>query len=154
VAGVKPVSLVENLPLDKARDGRVIVDPYFSTPALPEVYIIGDCAYLQREPRAETFPPTGQMAVRGGLACARNIARVIRGKPQEPFRYKYKGELISMGRNAAVAQIGRYAFDGFPAWLVWRIYYLAKVMAFKNRLNIALDWSFAYFYQQNTAHLE
>lgn len=154
VAGVKPVAVVGSLPLDKASDGRTLVNQNLEAPALPGVYILGDCAYVTQEPGPEPYPPTGQIAVRQGLACARNILNAIRGKPQQPFRYKYKGELISMGRNVAVAQIGNRAFDGFPAWLLWRTYYLGKLMGFKSKLSVALDWSFAYFYRRNTARLE
>lgn len=154
VAGVKPVPVVESLPLDKAGDGRIPVKDTLEVAGLPGVYIVGDSAYLPQWPGSEPYPPTGQIAVRQGLACARNIINAIEGKPQRPFRYKYKGELISMGRNVAVAQVGRFAFDGFPAWLLWRTYYLGKLMGFKSKLSVALDWSFAYFYQRNTARLE
>ena len=69
------------------------------------------------------------------------------------MRYRYKGEMISMGRNAAVAQVGGWAFDGLAAWLLWRIYYLGNLMGFRDKLSVALDWSFAYFYRRNTARL-
>jgi NADH dehydrogenase len=59
-----------------------------------------------------------------------------------------------MGRNVAGAQIRNRAFDGFPAWLLWRIYYLGKLVGFKNKLSVVLDWSFAYFYRRNTVRLE
>ncbi len=154
VAGVKPVSIVEAQNLDKARDGRIMVGPNLELPGLPGVYIAGDCAYIATEEQPEGYPPTGQIAMRQGLACAQNIIRTIGGKPQKPFQYRYKGELISMGRNKAVAEIGGHAFDGLPAWLLWRIYYLGKLMGFKNKLSVALDWSFAYFYRRNTARLE
>lgn len=154
VAGVKPVAVVESLPLDKASDGRFLVNQNMEAQQLPGVYIVGDCAYLQQVTGAGPYPPTGQIAVRQGLACARNILNSVAGVPQLPFLYKYKGELISMGRNVAVAQIGNYAFDGLAAWLLWRLYYLGKLMDFRNRLGVALDWSFAYFYRRNTAHLE
>ena len=111
-------------------------------------------AYLPQKPGSEPYPTTGQIAVRQGLACARNILNAITGKPQRPFRYKYKGELISMGRNMAVAQIGSLAFDGFAAWLLWRIYYLSILMGFRSKVSVALDWSLAYFYRRNTARLE
>ncbi len=58
-----------------------------------------------------------------------------------------------MGRNAAVAQVGGWAFDGLAAWLLWRIYYLGNLMGFRDKLSVALDWSFAYFYRRNTARL-
>ena len=154
VAGVKPVAAVESLPLDKASDGRILVNENLEARALSGVYILGDCAYLPQEPSSEPYPPTGQIAVRQGLSCARNILNATKGKTQHPFRYKYKGELISMGRNVAVAQLGNRAFDGFPAWLLWRTYYLGKLMGFKSKLSVALDWSFAYFYRRNTARLE
>jgi NADH dehydrogenase len=153
-AGVKPVAVVESLPLDKAKDGRILVNRNLEPPTTPGVYIAGDCTYLLQEPGSEPYPPTGQIAVRQGLACARNIVNAIAGKPQLPFRYKYKGELISMGRNVAIAQIGNRAFDGFAAWLLWRVYYLGKLMGFKSKLSVALDWSFAYMYRRNTARLE
>ncbi len=154
VAGVKPVSMVEALDLDRTRDGRILVGPDLELPGLPGVYIAGDCAHLRTDEQPEGFPPTGQIAVRQGLACGQNIIRAIKGKPQQPFRYRYKGELMSMGRNKAVAEIGGHAFDGLPAWLLWRIYYLSKLMGFKNKFSVALDWSFAYFYRRNTARLE
>lgn len=154
VTGVKPVSVVEALPLDKASDGRFLVSQNLEAPSLPGVYILGDCAYLLQESGLEPYPPTGQIAVRQGMACARNILSAVTGGPQRPFRYKYRGELISMGRNVAVAQIGNLAFDGFAAWVLWRIYYLGMLMGFRSKLSVALDWSLAYFYRRNTAHLE
>lgn len=154
VAGVRPVPVVERLGLDRAKDGRFLISGSLEAVGLRGVYILGDCAYLSQEPRGEPYPPTGQIAVRQGLACARNILNAATGKPQEPFQYKYKGELISLGRNVAVAQIGNRAFDSLPAWILWRIYYLAKLTGFRSKLNVALDWSFAYFYRHDTARLE
>jgi NADH dehydrogenase len=54
----------------------------------------------------------------------------------------------------AVAQMGKWAFDGFAAWLLGRTYYFGLLMGLKNKLSVALDWSFAYFYWRNTARLE
>jgi len=153
VAGVKPVPIVDSLPLNRASDGRITIDRNMES-SIPGVYVLGDCAYLTQNPGPEPYPPTGQIAVRQGIACARNIINTQEGKPRLPFLYKYKGELISMGRNVAVAQIGNMAFDGFPAWLLWRIYYLNMLMGFKSKLSVALDWSFAYIYRRNTARLE
>ncbi|MEE8386520.1 MAG: hypothetical protein V3S01_11455 [Dehalococcoidia bacterium] len=59
-----------------------------------------------------------------------------------------------MGRNVAIARIGELAFDGFAAWLLWRVHYVGKLMGFRSKLSVALDWSLAYFYQRNTAPLE
>lgn len=59
-----------------------------------------------------------------------------------------------MGRTAAIPQIGRTAFDGFPACLLWRFYYLSRLMGFRSKPSVALDWSLAYLHRRNTARLE
>lgn len=154
VTGVKPVPVVAALPFDRERDGRFIVSPTLEVPETPGVYVVGDCAHLPQPTGEGAYPPTGQIAVRQGLACAGNIIKAVTGRQPSPFDYRYKGELISMGRNVAIAQIGQLAFDGFPAWLLWRVYYLGKLMGFRSKLSVALDWSLAYFYHRNTARLE
>ncbi|MEE8470331.1 MAG: FAD-dependent oxidoreductase, partial [Dehalococcoidia bacterium] len=160
-AGIKSVAVVEALPLEKAGSGRIVVNEYLEVPGSPGVYVIGDCAYLPQPNGAGPYPPTHQVAMRQGPACARNIVRAITGQPQRPFRYKFKGQIIYMGRNVAVAQLFGRVFDGFAAGLVRRMLYLGQMIAYlglstglKSKLSATLDWFFAYFYHRNTAHLE
>ncbi|MCK5181527.1 MAG: NAD(P)/FAD-dependent oxidoreductase, partial [Dehalococcoidia bacterium] len=124
VAGVKPVDVVETLPFEKAKGGRIVVNEYMEVPESLGVYVIGDCAYLLQENSSVPYPPTQQVAQRQGPACARNIIRAMLGEHQVPFRYKFKGQVIYMGRNLVVAQLGNRVFDGFAAALLRRIYYL------------------------------
>jgi NADH dehydrogenase len=161
VAGVKPVAVVESLPFNKAKGGRVVVNQYLEVPESPGVYILGDCAYLLQEQGSVPYPPTQQVAERQGPACARNIVRAMRGQDQRPFRYKFKGQLIYMGRNLAVAQLGNRVFDGFAAALLRRVYYLWVFISylglpteFRRKLGAVRDWIPAYFYHRNTAHLQ
>jgi NADH dehydrogenase len=161
VAGVKPVAVVESLPFNKAKGGRIMVNQYLEVPESPGVYVLGDCAYLLQEQGSVPYPPTQQVAQRQGPACARNIIRTMQGKDQRPFRYRFKGQLIYMGRNLVVAQLGERVFDGFAGALVRRIYYLwvfvsylGLLTAFKGKLGAVRDWIPAYFYHRNTAHLE
>ena len=161
VAGVKPVDLVASLPFNKAKDGRIKVNEYLAVPNSPNVYVIGDCAYLQQAHGSGAYPATHQVAVRQGPACARNIINAITGKPQRPFRYRFKGQIIYIGRNVAVAQILGRVFDGFAAGFLRRllfleqmVMYLGLLTAFKNKVGTALDWFFAYFYHRNTARIE
>jgi NADH dehydrogenase len=161
VAGVKPADIVSSLPFDKAKDGRIKVNEYLAVPNSPGVYVIGDCAYLQQKHSPAAYPATHQVAVRQGPACARNILNAITGKPQRPFRYKFKGQIIYIGRNVAVAQILDRVFDGFAAGFLRRILFLEQMVmylglltAFKNKVGTALDWFFAYFYHRNTARIE
>jgi len=161
VAGVKPVDIVSSLPIDKAKDGRIKVNEYLEVPNSPGVYVIGDCAYLQQEHGSGAYPATHQVAVRQGPACARNIFNAITGKPQRPFRYRFRGQIMYIGRNVAVAQIFGFVFDGFAAGFLRRLLFLEQMVtylglltAFKNKVGTALDWFFAYFYHRNTARIE
>ncbi|MGA2671006.1 MAG: NAD(P)/FAD-dependent oxidoreductase [Dehalococcoidia bacterium] len=161
VAGVKPVAVVESLPFNKAKGGRIIVNQYLEVPESPGVYILGDCAYSLQEHGSVPYPPTQQVAQRQGPACARNIIRAIQGKEQLAFRYKFKGQVIYMGRNLTVAQVWDRVFDGFAAALVRRVYYLWVFISylglpteFKRKLGAVRDWIPAYFYHRNTAHLK
>jgi NADH dehydrogenase len=161
VAGVKPVAVVESLSFNKAKGGRIVVNQYLEVPESPGVYILGDCAYLLQEHGSVPYPPTQQVAERQGPACAKNIVRAIRGQDQRPFRYKFKGQLIYMGRNLAVAQLGDRVFDGFAAALLRRVYYLWVFVSylglpteFRKKLGAVRGWIPAYFYHRNTAHLE
>jgi NADH dehydrogenase len=160
VAGVKPVAVVESLPFNKAKGGRIVVNQYLEVPESPGVYVLGDCAYLLQENGSVPYPPTQQVAQRQGLACARNIIRAIQGKEQLAFRYKFKGQVIYIGRNLVLAQLGERVFDGFAAALVRRFYYLWVFISylglateFRRKLGAVLDWIPAYFYRRNTAHL-
>jgi NADH dehydrogenase len=161
VAGVKPVDVVESLPFEKAKGGRIVVNQYMEVPESPGVYVLGDCAYLLQENGSVPYPPTQQVAMRQGPACARNIIRAMRGQDQRPFRYKFKGQVVYMGRNLVVAQLGNRVFDGFAAALLRRFYYLWVFISylglptgFRRKLGAICGWIPAYFYHRNTAHLE
>jgi NADH dehydrogenase len=161
VAGVKPVDVVESLPFEKAKGGRIVVNQYLEVPESPRVYVLGDCAYLLQDNGSVPYPPTQQVAGRQGPACARNIVRAVQGKDQRPFRYKFKGQVIYMGRNLVVAQLGNRVFDGFAAGLLRRFYYLWVFISylglptgFRRKLGAVCGWIPAYFYLRNTAHLE
>ena len=161
VAGVKPVAVVESLPFEKAKGGRIVVNQHMEVPESPGVYVLGDCAYLLQENGSVPYPPTQQVAMRQGPACARNIVRAMRNQDQLPFRYKFKGQVVYMGRNVVVAQLGNRVFDGFAAALLRRVYYLWVFISylglptgFRKKLGAVCGWIPAYFYHRNTAHLE
>jgi NADH dehydrogenase len=161
VAGVKPVPVVESLPFEKAKGGRIVVNQYMEVPESPGVYVLGDCAYLLQENGSVPYPPTQQVAGRQGPVCARNIIRAMRGEDQLPFRYKFKGQVIYMGRNLVLAQLGNRVFDGFAAALLRRFYYLWVFISYlglstelRRKLGAVRSWIPAYFYRRNTTHLE
>jgi NADH dehydrogenase len=161
VAGVKPAAVVESLPFNKAKGGRIIVNQNMEVPEAPGVYVLGDCAYLLQEHGSTPYPPTQQVAQRQGPVCARNIIRAIHGEEQRPFNYKFKGQVIYMGRNLVLAQLWNRVFDGFAAAMVRRLYYLRVFVSYlglltesRRKLGAVREWIPAHFYRRNTAHLE
>lgn len=160
VAGVKPVPVAESLPFDKARDGRILVDEYLGVPAASGVYVIGDCAYLLQEGNSRPYPPTQQVAERQGPACARNIMRAVLLKDQLLFRYRFKGQVVYMGRNSVVVQLGNRVLNGVAGAFVRRGFYLWRFLSYlglrtelRRKLSAVREWMAAYFYHRRTGHL-
>ena len=160
-AGVKTVPVIQSLPFEKARDGRIIVNEYMEVAGSSGVYAIGDCAYMQQRDGSGPYPPTHQAAIRQGPACAKNVLRAVEGKAQRSFGYKFMGQLVYLGRNVATAQLLGFVFGGIIAGSLRRGAYLSQVVIYlglstgiRSKLSTLLDWSFAYFYRRDTARVE
>ncbi|MCC2669988.1 MAG: dehydrogenase (ubiquinone) [Armatimonadetes bacterium] len=153
-AGVKASPVAARLNVPRIKNGRIDVDPFLQVEGVPDCYALGDIAAFTDEASGKPLPPTAAVAVRQGKALAEILLARIEGRSAQPFHYTPAGELVSLGRNEAVAAIKGVQITGFPAWLIWRAFYLSQLMGFKNRLAVALDWSFAYAYQRDTVRLE
>ena len=151
-AGVAASSLGRCLgvPLDKA--GRVIVQEDLSIPGHSESFVIGDMASLSHDGRAP-LPGVAPVAIQEGRAAARAILASLRGRRRQPFRYRDKGSLATIGRGSAVAELGRLRFAGFLAWLAWLLIHLLMLVGFRNRAAVLLDWLQAYLTTQRHARL-
>jgi NADH dehydrogenase len=143
-AGVKPVPLTETLDVPKARGGRIAVLPDLTIPGYPEVYVVGDMAYLEQEGVA--LPAIAPVAMQQGEYAGRAIARKEQGEPPIPFHYQDKGAMAVIGRGAAVASIFGLTFHGFWAWLVWLGLHLMYLIGFRNRLVVLLNWAYDYLF--------
>jgi NADH dehydrogenase len=136
-------------PLDRA--GRVIVEPDLSLPGHPEVFVVGDLAHAKQE--GGIVPGVAQGAMQGGAHAARQILRDLAGEPREPFRYWNKGNLATIGRAAAVADLGRIRLSGFVAWFVWVFIHILYLIGFRNRLVVMIQWAWAYLMYQRGIRL-
>ncbi len=105
------------------------------------VWALGDCASIKDVSGRKT-PPTAQHAIREAKTVANNIAAAIRGGQSSPFAFEGLGKLGSLGHYSAVAEILEVRISGFPAWLLWRAIYLAKLPSLRQKVRIALDWFF------------
>jgi NADH dehydrogenase len=150
-AGVKAAALAGQIGLDTAAQGRLRVEPTLQVPGRSEVFVIGDAAYLECD--GAPLPMVAPVAMQMADTAAANIGHLLAGTPLEPFRFKNPGTLATIGRNAAVAQLGGFAFKGFLAWLVWLAIHLVRIIGFRNKLAVLLNWAWDYFFYERGARL-
>ena len=142
-AGVMASRAAKWLGAASDRAGRVIVEKNLSVPGHPEIFVIGDTASVMgREDRP--VPGVAPAAKQMGRYVARLIKGRLGGRPVGSFRYADFGNLATIGRKAAVADLGRIRLTGFPAWLLWSFAHLWFLVGFRNRVVVFLDWAWAY----------
>jgi NADH dehydrogenase len=127
-------------PCDKM--GRIRVEPDLTVPGHPEIFVVGDAAYL--EWKGSPLPGVAPVAMQQGRYAAHVILERLRGRPLPPFRYLNKGNLAVIGRAAGVADFGRLRFHGFPAWFLWLTVHLMYLAQFRNRILVFVRWGFQY----------
>jgi NADH dehydrogenase len=150
-AGVRSDPRIERWGLPTARNGRVTVLPTLQVAEHPEVYVIGDLAYLEEDGKA--LPMMAPVAIQQGVVAAQNIARQVAGQAPLPFHYRDRGTMVTIQRNAAVAHVFGRAFAGFPAWILWLTFHLLKLIGFRNRLLVLINWIWDYFLYERTVRL-
>jgi NADH:quinone reductase (non-electrogenic) len=91
------------------------------------------------------LPGVAQVAIQQGRAAAENVWRTVEGLPRRPFRYRDLGNMATIGRKAAVADLGRLHFSGLPAWLLWLLVHVSWLIGFDNRLLVLTRWAWSYF---------
>lgn len=155
-AGVSQDPIIESLPCEKDRRGKIMVNEYLEVPDLPGVWAVGDCAHIPDPETGNSFPPTAQHAVREGKQAAQNIAAIIqgRGEDRNSFKYSPLGTLAPLGHRTAVAEIKGFKFSGFFAWWLWRTIYLTKLPGFDRKIRVAIDWTLNLFFQRDIVQLK
>lgn len=138
-AGVASSPLGRFLGSELDRAGRVKVAPDLSLPAHPEVFVVGDLAFVPGVPGIA--PAAKQM----GRHAASNIRRDLEKRQRTPFRYRDYGQLATIGRNRAVAMFGKFHLSGYPAWLTWLVAHIYFLIDFRNRLAVLIDWGWSYW---------
>lgn len=155
-AGVRASALGEQLASQSAaeldRIGRVRVEPDLSLPGRSEVLVLGDLAH-SAGPEGEPLPGLAPVAMQQGGYAARLIARRLRGRRTRPFRYRDHGTMATIGRQAAVADLGRWQLSGYLAWLLWLFIHLLYIVEFSNRLLVLIQWAWNYWTRNRSARL-
>lgn len=156
-AGVGAVPIAKTLGVETDRAGRIKVLPDFSLPGHPRAFAIGDLASLV-DANGVAVPGVAQGAMQAGAHVAAEIAFDIAARERPPqeraaFRYYDKGNMATIGRSKAVAQIGQMHLRGFPAWAAWLAIHLIFLIGFRNRVSVFVQWVYAYFFHQRGARI-
>jgi len=142
-AGNKATPLAAMLGGEVDRQGRIKVNPDLTIPGHPEIQAIGDMIATTYD-GGKPVPGVSPAAMQAGSHAAKNVLRMLKGEKTTPWKYFDKGSMATIGRNAAVAQVGPFQFGGLLAWLAWVFVHLLFLMGFRNRTAVFLQWIWAY----------
>jgi NADH dehydrogenase len=144
-AGVRASSLCERIGLAVDKQGRALIEQDCSIKGQPDVFVIGDAAFLPSEQFPHGLPGVSPVAMQQGRFVARQIALSLEGASRQRFQYADKGSMATIGRSRAVAQIGKLQLSGLLAWLAWLLVHIFYLIDFRNRVVVMFDWARAYF---------
>ena len=145
-AGVQasPLGRMLGVPLD--RRGCVVVNETLNPPEINDVFVLGDLAHFEQD--GKQVPGVAQPAMQMGDHVAKLIAADLRGEQRPAFRYFDKGDMATIGRMAAVADV-KWPFhgrlSGLPAWVTWLVVHIFFLIGFRNRVSVFMAWIWSYF---------
>lgn len=137
---------------EAGRGGRVPVGPELHLEKYPEVFVIGDLASAV-DSQGKPFPGVAPVAIQQGKYVARLILARLKNVPVRPFQYRDYGNMATIGRSAAVAQLGSWKFRGRIAWLMWLFIHLMQIVRFENRILVLIQWAWNYLTFNRSARL-
>jgi NADH dehydrogenase len=151
-AGVRAADLVGQLGIQQGSAGRLVTEPTLQLPGHPEVFVLGDAA-LQLNGDGQPLPMLATVAQQEARSAAANIVRMLKGQKPAIFQYKDPGLLATIGRDAAVARIWGLSFSGFTAWAIWVFLHIYRLIGFRNRLLVFINWAWDYFLYDSQVRL-
>ncbi len=151
-AGVQATAFTARLGVPHDRAGRVILEADLTLPEQKNVFAIGDMTSYTHED-GKPLPGVSPVAIQMGQCVARNILHALKNEPYETFSYFDKGSMATIGRKAAIAEMGKIHLHGFLAWLAWLFVHLMFLVGFRNRTAVFLSWTWSYFTYQRGARL-
>jgi NADH:ubiquinone reductase (H+-translocating) len=137
VAGLKADALVEKV-------DRIRVNSFNQVIGYDTIFAIGDIASMETELFPQGHPMMAQPAIQQGCVLGENLVRLVNKQPMQPFDYKDKGSMATIGRNLAVVDLPKYHFNGIFAWFVWMMVHLFSLIGFKNKAVVFLNWVYNY----------
>jgi len=126
------------------RGNRIRTDNICRVDGYENIFAIGDVAAMITVDTPKGHPGVAQVAIQMGKLTGKNILHIIKGEPTQPFKYFDKGSLATIGRNKAVADLGKIKFQGFFAWMVWMFVHLISLLGFRNKVVVFINWVGSY----------
>jgi len=151
VTGSHPKGFSEDMISEKGN--RLKVDLFNKVQGTDNVYAVGDIAQMKTDKFPKGHPMVAQPAIQQGKNLANNFIRLAAGKDRKPFKYFDKGSMATVGRNRAVADIGKFTLGGFLAWFAWLAVHLYFLVGVRNRIVVFLNWTYNYFNFDRAARL-
>ncbi|MEM9348280.1 MAG: NAD(P)/FAD-dependent oxidoreductase [Planctomycetota bacterium] len=156
-AGVRASPILKSLGVPLDRSGRVIVGSDLSVPGHPEVFVIGDAASYTPAGSDHPLPGVAQVAMQMGRYAGRIIHEEVEdGKLKSrsvAFAYRDKGSMAIIGKNKAIAAVGKLHLAGFFAWLLWAVVHIVFIVGFRNRTRVLLSWVLGWLFNSHDARL-
>lgn len=143
-AGVAAVPLTKTMEVGLDRGGRIIVEQDLSIPGHKNSFAIGDLSSFAHQGE-KPLPGLAPVAMQQGAAAAHSIIDDIANRPRKKFVYNDKGTMATIGRSAAVADLGKIKMSGLPAWLVWLLIHILMLIGFRNRVMVFCNWVWSFF---------
>ncbi len=132
---------------------RIRVNEYLNIEKYSNIFVMGDLAAVITKESPKGHPQVAQVAIQQGKYLAKTLLRILDNKPIEPFRYKDKGSLATVGKRRAIADLGRFRFAGFFAWILWSVVHIMSISGFKNKLVVGINWLISYFTYEKSNRL-
>jgi len=152
-AGVKGNSL-GGLPTQSVLpNNRIVVDRTNKVKDCPNIYALGDIAYMETPLYPKGHPQVANVAINQAKNLARNLNRTSRGKPTKDYEYRDLGSMATVGTNKAVVDLPFIRFKGYFAWLVWTFLHLMQILSVRNKLIIFINWAWAYISKDTSLRL-
>ena len=147
-------NLAEQTGADLDRAGRILVEPDLTLPGHPEVLTIGDMVRVREaDGSARIFPGVAPVAMQQGRYAAKAVRARLEGRTPGPFHYLDKGNLATIGRARAVADLHFLRLSGFPAWLTWLLVHIWYLIGFQNRMLVLVRWIYSFLTRGRGARL-
>lgn len=135
------------------KGNRLKTDSNLKVEGHENIFAIGDIAAIITEQTPKGHPQVAQTAIQQGKYLGSSLLKIIEDQAVKPFEYKDKGSLATVGKRKAVADLGKFKFAGYFAWLLWSVVHLLSISGFRNRLMVGFNWAVSYFSYEKSNRL-